>query len=255
MVKRGDVIRIPVPRATRSEALLRNGRITSLHRHGKRLVLEVGDGRVVEFGLGMSGALLLEPLPSRPAAASHRHVIWTLGERSGERMMRLVWRDPRRFGGLRPVSSLDELKSRFWSQIGPDALEIDLETLLSCFKKTQRLIKTVLLDQRILAGVGNIYADEALHAAGLLPTRPASDLSLAEVKALLSVLRQILREAIEAGGSTIRDHQGPDGLPGGFQTRHAVYGRPGGICQRCGDELCSEQFGGRTSHWCPGCQR
>jgi formamidopyrimidine-DNA glycosylase len=255
LVKRSDVIRIPVAARNRSRSLLRNGRIKTLHRHGKRLALEVRDGRVLEFGLGMSGGFLLEPVPSTPAASTHRHVIWSLQEPRGGRPMRLVWRDPRRFGGLRPVSSLEELQARFWSQIGPDALQIDVKTLLMSFSVTKRVIKTVLLDQQVLAGVGNIYADEALHAAGLLPTRAASSLDQTEAEALLKSLRQILHEAIEVGGSTIRDHQDPEGQPGGFQARHAVYGRPGASCKRCGEQIQSEQLGGRTSHWCPGCQK
>ncbi len=254
LVRRADVIRLPVPVKARSKALLRNGRVKMLHRHGKKLALEIDDGRVVEFGLGMSGALLLEQVPSIPAATTHRHVIWSLLDPCGDQPMRLVWRDPRRFGGLRPVDSMRELRARFWSKIGPDALEIDEKTLARNLNETKRVIKTVLLDQRVLAGVGNIYADEVLHAAGLSPMRPADSLERTEIKAILRYLRRILDQAIEDGGSTIRDHQDPDGLPGGFQARHAVYGRPGGCCNRCGELIQSEQLGGRTTHWCSGCQ-
>ncbi len=152
------------------------------------------------------------------------------------------------------MDSMRELRARFWSKIGPDALEIDEKTLARNLNETKRVIKTVLLDQRVLAGVGNIYADEVLHAAGLSPMRPADSLERTEIKAILRYLRRILDQAIEDGGSTIRDHQDPDGLPGGFQARHAVYGRPGGCCKRCGELIQSEQLGGRTTHWCSGCQ-
>lgn len=254
-VRRDDVVRNPVPRSGRSEALLRGGVIATVHRHGKRLAIESGDGRVVEFGLGMSGAFLVEPIGSPPAARGHRHVIWTLDSgNTSTGPLRLVWRDPRRFGGLWPWASRAALLELAWGRLGPDALLITPRRLQERLSGTERAVKTALLDQKLVAGVGNIYADEALHAAGIAPMRTASGVRSAEIGKLVRALKRILRQAAEEGGSTIRDHRGPDGLSGSFQSRHAVYGRPDEPCEACGTEISLMTLGGRSTHWCETCQ-
>ena len=254
-VDRPDVIRRPTPGSRRSNALLSGGRINALHRHGKRLAIEVEDGRVLEFGLGMSGQFILEPITMRAAEHSHRHVTWLLGTMKQTSMMRLSWRDPRRFGGLFPMPSMEALMANSWDHLGPDALKITPAELLRRLQATKRLIKTSILDQHVLAGVGNIYADEGLHAARIKPLRESRTLTHEEVRTLLRCLKAILRQAVEMGGSTIRDHQDPMNQPGAYQARHAVYGRPGAPCTSCGRLILTEVLGGRTTHWCPGCQR
>ena len=253
-VERDDVIRGEIGVRDRGRALLRDGRISDVRRHGKRLAILVQDGRVLEFGLGMTGQFLLESPGGVPAERNHRHVIWYLGDRCGGMKQRLVWRDPRRFGGLTPLGDPETLNKACWGVLGPDALEIDEETLFDRLKKTQRALKTALLDQRLLAGVGNIYADEALHAAGIAPERRSHEVSRCEVGGLLKHVKRILREAVELGGSTIRDHKDPLLQSGAYQGRHAVYGRPGEPCQRCANVIRSDVVGGRTTHWCEACQ-
>ena len=253
-VRRSDVIQVPVTRRARSIALLRDGRIDAIHRHGKRLAFEVQDGRILEFGLGMTGQFVLEQPSSRPDASKHRHVTWQLKSPDGSPGARLSWQDPRRFGGITPVESIKLLRQQYWSKHGPDALKILPDELHQRLSRTQRAVKTALLDQKILAGVGNIYADEGLHEAGLLPARPSNRLTPDEVRRLHVALQRILAQAVRDGGSTIRDHQSPLGCPGSYQARHAVYGRSNEPCTHCGSSIQTATLGGRTTNWCPECQ-
>ncbi|MCX7803498.1 MAG: DNA-formamidopyrimidine glycosylase, partial [Meiothermus ruber] len=123
-------------------------------------------------------------------------------------------------------------------------------------RRSRKPLKALLLDQTLAAGVGNIYADEALFRAGLSPFRWGRSLKEEEAKRLFQSLRQVLAEAVALGGSTLSDrtYQQPDGLPGGFQERHAVYGRQGLPCPRCGHPLAKAVVGGRGTHFCPACQ-
>ncbi|RYG85513.1 DNA-formamidopyrimidine glycosylase, partial [bacterium] len=120
--------------------------------------------------------------------------------------------------------------------------------------KTRRPIKAALLDQRVVAGIGNIYADEALHAAGIHPLAPANELSSEQVERLAKAIKRVLRRAIEAGGSTLRDYVNGRGERGSFQTRHKVYDRAGQPCRGCRAEIVRIVLGGRSTCFCPACQ-
>jgi formamidopyrimidine-DNA glycosylase len=169
----------------------------------------------------------------------------------------LIFRDPRRFGGVRTYPSFAELHKARWSDLGPDATESPraLADRLLEFKSSTRAIKAALLDQAVLAGVGNIYADEALFAAGIKPQRRLRRVKPAEAIKLAESLSAILGRAIEAKGSTLRDYRTASGESGGFQNQHQVYGRARLPCFRCETLLRSALVGQRTTVWCPSCQR
>jgi formamidopyrimidine-DNA glycosylase len=165
----------------------------------------------------------------------------------------LTFRDVRKFGKvewLAPGAASARL-----DKLGPDALTLTRATLAAGLRERRAPIKTALLDQRLVAGIGNIYADEALFAAGVAPTRPAGSLSPAELAALTDAIRRILRTSVRRGGSTINDYLRPDGELGGYQDWHQVYGRTGEPCPRCQAPLARLVLGARSSHYCPRCQR
>lgn len=238
----------PVPR----RSLLVDARVTELQRLGKRLgiVTEGGRGPAIDLHLGMSGQVLLVPRGRRLSNASHVHVSWRLQNGS-----RLVFRDPRRFGGIWTCDDAADLQERRWALLGPDALEIDEAILEARGGSSARVIKSVLLDQRIVAGIGNIYADESLFRARIAPQTPACRLGTVHWSTLASKIRATLREAIEAGGSTIRDYVDGLGKSGSQQVQHLVYGRGGSRCSECGAPLCSGVLAQRTTTWCTNCQR
>jgi formamidopyrimidine-DNA glycosylase len=254
-INRLDVIKSsrPAPR-DRPLRMLVDGCLSGFHRHGKRLALEVDDGRALEFSLGMSGQLMIEPLDSKEAP-DHAHLIWTLEHRSTGRSRRLIWRDPRRFGGVWAWPMIQSMIDQKWSLIGTDALEMECEPFKSALKKTRRSIKTTLLDQNLISGIGNIYADEALHRARIRPRRMASRLRHLEIELLHRAIQEILMEAIEAGGSTIQTFKDPRGGEGRYQGAHAVYGRSGQPCRTCSSVIRSMTLNGRTTSWCSICQK
>ncbi len=229
--------------------LLDGATITSLLRHGKQLALIAHDGRAMCVHLGMTGAL--EALPATTPPAPHTHVTWQI--HPGPNL--LTFSDPRRFGGLWFFDSVDALRSTRWNTLGPDALLATPEDLLSACRGSTRAVKAALLDQSVIAGVGNIYADEALFASDVSPKRKAGRVDRSTWGRIVDNLRAILGSSILAGGSTIRDYRGPDGQPGTAQRTHQVYGRAGQPCHRCQTKLSTAQVGQRTTVWCRTCQR
>jgi len=221
-----------------------------MERRGKQLAL-LGEGpdgatRAVVVQLGMSGRLVTAgPGEARQA---HTHIEWHL-----EGGIRLRFIDPRRFGAVSIAPDSASLAAR-WATLGPDALTVRAPALAGLLSARRTPIKAALLDQRIIAGVGNIYADEALHVAGIHPRRPAGAINTADVSRLANAIRTVLRRAIRAGGSTLRDYTDGSGAAGKYQSRHAVYGRGGTPCLRCGETLRAEQVAQRKTVWCPVCQ-
>lgn len=247
-VRRVEVARRDVVTGAATPAAMLCGQsIAEIRRHGKHLAI-IGDrGGAIDVHLGMSGSLIAE-WGQGVGRADHRHVVWTLEG------VTLAFRDPRRFGGLWTFPSLDRLLGERWARLGPDALDIDAAGLAGRLGTSRRAIKAGLLDQAAVAGLGNIYADEALHSAAVHPRRPCTSLRAADWERLSQEVRRVLLGSIEAGGSTIRDYRSGDGAEGGFQARHAVYGRAGAPCSTCGRALRSGVVGGRTTVWCGGCQ-
>jgi len=222
--------------------------IDAVGRRGKVLILECG-GLALLFHLKMSGRFLW----SRPGRPRGRHVHLVLRFRGLDR--ELHFEDVRKFGLVRcrPLDGLaacPEIRS-----LGPEPLEIPAGDFAVRLEARRGRVKSVLLDQSFLAGVGNIYADEALHRAGIHPTAAASRLSRPRADRLRTAVRDVLREAIAAGGSSVRDYRDADGELGSFQDKHRVYGREGEPCLRCGGTIRRAVIGGRSSHYCPRCQK
>lgn len=233
--------------------LLVGGVIDRIERRGKQFAVVTTDGRAVCVHLGMSGQALVSANGDSPGA-NHVHIAWRL---NGAGRSTTTWsmRDPRRFGGVWTYPSFAALQDDRWSGLGPDGLEIDGSTLHESLRATSRCVKGVLLDQRVIAGVGNIYCDEALHRAGIRPHAIGRRISRARSDRLATAIRETLLEAIEARGSTIRDYRDANGEAGGFRSRWRVYGRAGEACLACGGHLKDDVVAQRTTVWCGRCQR
>ncbi len=240
-----------------SRELLAGDRLVSVERRGKSLAM-FGEpsGRAVVVHLGMTGQLLWVPPRGRMSRPDHVHVVWTLRSEGGAGG-RLVFRDPRRFGGVWIAGSREVVEGGHWSKLGPDAWASGAEAvaarLASCVAGTIRPVKAVLLDQRVLAGVGNIYADEALFDAGIEPDRPGCELGRGDAERLGRAVWSVLDRAVRAGGTTLRDYVDGLGRVGGYR-EHAVYGRSGEPCRRCDGVLEHREIAQRTTVACPRCQ-
>jgi formamidopyrimidine-DNA glycosylase len=233
---------------------LAGSRITAVERLGKAILVRLSPPRdhVLAVHLGMTGTLAVEPgrgvmTQSDGDAKSrrHRHGVVHLDDGA-----RLVYRDPRRFGFLwvGPAADLSRLLN-----IGPDPFQLDARQLRARLENRTAPVKSLLLDQRLVSGLGNIYADEILFFSGVHPLTPGGEAAPAAAT-LLRKSREVLRRAIRHGGTTIRDYRGVDGSPGAFQTRLSVYGREGEPCIRCGAAIERIVIAARSAHYCPDCQ-
>ena len=253
---RRDVLRDPSGQRSggsrHASWLLEGNQITSILRKGKQLYIEGSSGQGLLVRLGMSGRIALED-NKKPLPRAHRHATWWIEGSCGSSIV-MHFIDPRRFGGLFVLRDQKDLQARFWSRLGPDALTVKANELSKNLKRTQRVIKIALLDQAVLAGVGNIYADEALHAACLSPHRPANTLDDAETTRLAKWIRNRLKAACRKGGTTFRDYRDPGGEEGGFASQLKVYGRKNQQCCSCKTPLRTDLVAARTTVWCEQCQ-
>jgi formamidopyrimidine-DNA glycosylase len=235
--------------AAKIAATLELSRISHIRRAGKHIVFDLEHAKngpsspakaqwIVH--LGMTGSLLV--CPSGSEIEKHTHAILQLA--SG-RELRFV--DPRRFGRLSVIEKFEAP--------GAEPLQIDSEKFALLFKGRKTPIKSALLNQKLLSGVGNIYADEALFRAGIRPRRRAASLTRDELKRLHSSLKKVLNAAIRAGGSSISDYVDSNGDEGFFQLKHRVYGREGKSCLVCKGTIKRVVIAGRSSHYCPKCQK
>ncbi|HSV15879.1 MAG TPA: bifunctional DNA-formamidopyrimidine glycosylase/DNA-(apurinic or apyrimidinic site) lyase [Tepidisphaeraceae bacterium] len=216
--------------------------INGIHRRGKKIVFELNGGEWFYIHLGMTGRLTVETesTPTLP----HTHLVLKFAK------YEVRFRDPRRFGGV------------FWlgrdntadANMGPEPLQIRPAQLAKRLAKTTRAIKNALLDQSVIAGLGNIYVDESLFRAGLHPLLPANQLSADDVSRLNRAIKTTLRRALRHRGSTLRDYLDANGEAGAFQKLHAVYDREGQRCRRCKQSIQRIVLGGRSTHFCPECQ-
>jgi formamidopyrimidine-DNA glycosylase len=243
LLRRPD-LRWPIPGEVN---LLEGQPILGLRRRAKYLLLDTAPGSAL-LHLGMSGSLRV--LPGDTPAGKHDHVDLVLD--SG-RVLR--FRDPRRFGCLlwQPQGETHELLR----ELGPEPLSEDFHGayLYRRSRKRSASVKTFLMDQGIVVGVGNIYAAESLFRAGIAPGREAGSVSLARYGRLALAVKDILAAAITSGGTTLRDFIHPDGLPGYFKQELFVYGREGELCLTCGATLQGNRLGNRATVWCARCQR
>lgn len=241
---------------TQPEHLLLGGRVVRVVRHGKQIAVVLHDGRSLCVHLGMTGQLLVENTNALNAEQhSHIHARWRIQISRPTRHVEVIFRDPRRFGGLWTFASFAQLNHSRWGELGPDALTITGDQLHGALRERRCALKAALLDQQAIAGIGNIYADEVLFRAGIDPRTPAGRLKPETLHRVAACIREILAEAINAGGTTLRDYRDATGSPGAFQQRHAVYGRAGEACVRCGTTLQGILLAQRSTVFCPSCQR
>ena len=225
--------------------------IRALNRRAKYLLIDCGSGTLIVH-LGMSGRLWLVDHDTPPEKHDHFDLVMANGK-----IMRL--RDPRRFGCVlwHPLHGGDVMQHKLLASLGPEPLSADFNgaALYNAIRKRGSAIKLVIMDSHVVVGVGNIYASEALFRARISPRKAAHRLTRAQCDALAGVIRETLSAAITAGGSSIRDYVGSDGMAGNFQSNFAVYDRERQPCKRCGTLIKRLLQGQRSTFYCPGCQR
>lgn len=239
-------LRWPVPRGLRGS--LRGQCFDRIDRRAKYLLFRSGAGCMI-LHLGMSGSLRIVAGDLRPGKHDHVDFVFASGRR-------LRFRDPRRFGSIHWTTK-DPAVHRLLKGLGPEPLDGTLtgEYLHARSRGRTQAVKNFIMDSRIVVGVGNIYASESLHAAGIRPQRAAGRVSLADYGRLAEEIRNVLTAAIGKGGTTLRDFTSGVGEPGYFRTELRAYGRAGEPCLRCGTRIRAIRLGQRSTFYCPDCQR
>lgn len=221
--------------------------IFQVRRRGKFISMDLSGGLALWFHLGMTGQLLLDPPEFLKA---HIHLVLSL--KSGKK---LSFRDSRRFGRIALTPWRGRVSPEGVERLGPEPNQFLKEEFVSFFKQRKGRIKNLLMNQSLIAGLGNIYADEALYRAGIRPLKRASGISCERLARLHGAIGEVLTEAVQWGGSSTRDYLHLDGAPGRFQAFHRVYGRAGERCQMCGSAIRRVKLSGRSSFFCPRCQK
>jgi len=227
--------------------------VTQVKRRGKYIQMECSDRITLWFHLGMTGRLILKSSSESPATSPESHIHFILffkGSREG-----LFYRDVRRFGHITLSPSEKTQFPEKVQRLGPEPLDWKEEDFALFFKTRRARIKSLLLNQTLVAGLGNIYADESLHRAGIRPLRRAHGIGRDRLQRLHQAVCEVLNEAIRHGGSSIDDYLHLDGTAGKFQEFHRVYGRRGEKCGTCGSRIQSVKLSGRTASFCPRCQK
>ncbi|MFK7877757.1 MAG: bifunctional DNA-formamidopyrimidine glycosylase/DNA-(apurinic or apyrimidinic site) lyase [Paracoccaceae bacterium] len=262
VIARADVNRpdlrwpFPVDMADR----LTGARVLRLRRRSKYILADLDRGETLLIHLGMSGRMLVSGDPlgqfvhDHPATQKHDHVVLHMDNGA-----RITFNDPRRFGAMDLLDSAHAPAHKLLAVLGPEPLGNDFHEsyLVEKLKGKMSPIKSVLLDQRIVSGLGNIYVCEALFRAKISPLRKAGRIAAPRIKALVPIIRNVLRDAIEAGGSSLRDFRQADGELGYFQHSFDVYGRENAPCRgpECRGHIARAVQSGRSSFYCPTCQR
>jgi formamidopyrimidine-DNA glycosylase len=239
---------------------LTGARIERIRRRSKYILADLDTGESLLIHLGMSGRMLISGAKlgafthDHPPAEKHDHVVFHM-----ENGARVTFNDPRRFGAMDLLETKTADSHKLLATIGPEPLgnSFDESYLVEALKNKGSPIKSALLDQRIVAGLGNIYVCETLYRARISPLRKAGQLSKPRIKSLVPIIRQVLVEAIEAGGSSLKDFRQADGDLGYFQHSFDVYGREGESCRtdNCANIVKRAVQSGRSSFYCPTCQR
>ena len=245
LVIREPRLRWPVPSDLPDK--LQGLRLLAVRRRGKYLLLDTAKGTLI-LHLGMSGSLRVCDSAEPPRKHDHLDLVLTHG-----RCLR--FHDPRRFGCLLWTEA-DPSAHPLLAPLGPEPLESDFTGAYLHRKAGSRgvAVKAFIMDSRVVVGVGNIYASEALFLAGILPARAAGRVSLADYERLAGSIRAVLTDSIAQGGTTLRDFVNESGKPGYFQQTLRVYGREGEPCRACGGAIRMERQGQRATYWCPVCQ-
>jgi formamidopyrimidine-DNA glycosylase len=253
-----DGLRRPFPAGMAGR--LTGQRVLALRRRSKYILADLASGETLLIHLGMSGRMLISGAQvgmfhhDHPAPAKHDHVVLDMG--SGAR---ITFNDARRFGAMDLMPTESAAAHPLLAALGPEPLGngFDEDYLVARLKGRNTPVKSALLDQHVIAGLGNIYVCEVLFRAGISPTRRAGQIAAARVRGLVPIIRQVLTEAIDAGGSSLRDYRQADGELGYFQHRFDVYDREGQPCAKpgCGGTVGRVVQSGRSSFYCPACQR
>lgn len=242
--RRAD-LRRPIPVDLRQR--MTGARVTGLSRRAKYGLIDTDRGDTLIFHLGMSGRWRVDP----GELSKHDHLV--IETEAGRRLSLC---DPRRFGSLDLVRTDELAEFPAFRALGPEPLGGELTAAFLADRLAGRIapIKILLLDQRIVAGLGNIYVCEALNVARINPRAPGGSVTPAKLKRLVTAIHEVLEAAIEAGGSSLRDYARPDGQLGYFSKQFRVYGREGVPCD-CGGTVARQVDGGRSTFWCPKCQK
>ena len=257
-------VEIPGPHALGQDAALFRSRLlgaccSGVRRRGKLLLLDmqapvVAGALTLAVHLRMTGRMFMPAALDAAASLAdspHTHVRIFFQERP----FPLLFHDVRKFGRLMAFTPAELAAWDFYASLGPEPLDVPEAAFLALFRSRKGRIKALLLDQRVIAGIGNIYADETLFRARIRPDTPAHTLRSAELSRLYEELRTVLSEAIAACGSTLRDYRNAQGDAGAFQNRFQVYGKAGTPCPCCGTPLSKSTVAGRTSVYCSQCQK
>lgn len=239
---------------------LNGQRVEQLRRRSKYILADLSSGETLLIHLGMSGRMLVSGDPlgqfvhDHPAPEKHDHVVFDM-----ENGARITFNDPRRFGAMDLLDTKTAESHPLLAKIGPEPLSNDFSEshLIEALKSRRTPIKTALLDQKTVAGLGNIYVCEVLFRAKLHPATKAAEISERRIAAVVPIIREVLQQAIEAGGSSLKDFRQADGELGYFQHSFDVYGREGEPCKTpgCSDSVARISQSGRSSFFCPYCQR
>ncbi len=262
VIERADVnrpdLRWPFP--ARMAERLTGQRVDRLRRRSKYILADLSSAETLLIHLGMSGRMTVSGDPlgqyahEHPMAQKHDHVVFHMANGA-----RITFNDPRRFGAMDLLPTATAEQHKLLSVLGPEPLGNDFheQHLIDAFKGKNSPVKSALLDQGIVAGLGNIYVCEALYRGKVSPRRKAGQISAPRVAALVPIIRKVLQDAIEAGGSSLRDFRQADGELGYFQHSFDVYGREGEPCRTegCGAEIKRITQSGRSSFYCAQCQR
>lgn len=245
VVVRQKKLRTNIP--TTFSRKLKGQALVDVSRRAKYLIFETSDHMFINH-LGMSG--IWRMMDHKGEVQKHDHCLLYLSDGRC-----LAYNDPRRFGIM---EFYKEGEANKWlSHLGPEPLDVksfNVKYLSAKLKTRKAPIKAAIMDQKVVVGVGNIYASEALFLAGILPTRAANEITDDELKALINSIRKVLKKAIKAGGTTLKDFRQAGGETGYFQNKLYVYGRDGALCLTCHDKIQSKVIAGRNTFWCSSCQ-
>ncbi len=246
VIRRHD-LRQPIPQSITS---LEGQRILGVSRRSKYLLLKIDDGTTLLIHLGMSGSLRI--LGPGDDWRKHDHVGITL-----ESGRQLRFHDPRRFGLVLLLTDVDVMSHILLRSLGPEPLEeaFTVGHLKAACAKRSAAVKLVIMDAKVVVGVGNIYASEALFRAGIRPSIAAHKITRLRLAKLVAAIREVLSDSIREGGTTLRDFLNSDGEPGYFKQRLFVYERKGEPCRVCGAAISHAVLGQRSTYWCPVCQK
>ncbi len=237
-------------------------RVAELRRFGKALIIDFDNGFSLMIHLRMTGQLIYDGAERFAAGHPNENFVAQLPNGQTRVILEfergvLYFNDQRKFGFINVLKTEEVEKEPFIAKLGKEPWAMSAEELWGKLQRRKNsAVKAVILDQKVIAGLGNIYADESLFLAGILPTRKARDLSLTEAKKLLEAMREVMDKSLEAGGSTLKNYVKADGTRGDYLDLFAkIYNRAGEKCQRCGETILKTKVGGRGTHYCPRCQK